>query len=175
MKRIKNVIELQEIDIKELVHFSKQMKSPIITITDDLSATAFNYVVAVADKLKLVFFIVKGTSKIAFINNVKVAEKICQILQVKRQYMFYYSKSKGDSKPFKRYIVRAFDKNNNKIEPFINTDLQDTSAPTLEQYDFKHKRYVMNIRGYCNNEIESFAQLKQDKIEFIKNGSLEKI
>ena len=83
MKRIKNVIELQEIDIKELVHFSKQMKSPIITITDDLSATAFNYVVAVADKLKLVFFIVKGTSKIAFISNVKVAEKICQILLFK--------------------------------------------------------------------------------------------
>ena len=93
----------------------------------------------------------------------------------KKYVKSYYSKSKENGKAFKKYIVRAFDKNNNKIEPFINTSLQDTSAPTLEQYDFKHKRYVMNIRGYCNNEIESFAQLKQDKIEFIKNGSLEKI
>lgn len=175
MKRIKNIIELQEIEIQELVHLSKQNKSPIITITDDLSATAFNYAVAVADKLKLVFFIVKGTRKLAFINNYKVVEKLCKILKVKRQYIFYYSKAKEISKTFKRYIVRAFDENNNKIEPFINTDLQDTLAPTLEQYDFNHKRYVMNIRGYCNNMIESFEQLKQDKIWFIQNGSLEKI
>ncbi len=84
MKRIKNVIELQEVPIEEFIHISKQMKSPIITITDELSATAFNYVVAVADKLRLVFFIVKGTRKLAFINDFKVAEKICNILQVKR-------------------------------------------------------------------------------------------
>ncbi len=175
MKRIKNVIELQEIDIQELVHLSKQMKSPIITITDELSATAFNYVVAVADKLKLVFFIVKGSRKLAFINDFKVAEKICNILQVKRQCMFYYSKAKEISKTSKRYIVKAFDENNNKISPFIKIDLQGTSAPTLGQYDFNHKRYVMSIRNYCNNTIESFEKLKQDKIEFIKNGSLEKI
>ncbi len=146
MKRIKNVIELQEIDIQEIVHLSKQKKSPIITITDDLSATAFNYVVAVTNKLKLVFFIVKGTRKIAFINNFKVAEKICKILKVKRQYMFYYSKAKEVSPNFDKYIVRAFDEDNNKIEPFIETNLENTSAPTLSQYDFKHKRYIMRIR-----------------------------
>ncbi len=175
MKRIKNIIELQEIDVQEMVHLSKQNKSLIITITDDLSATAFNYAVAVADKLKLVFFIVKGTRKLAFINDFKIAEKICNILQVKRQYMFYYNKAKEISKTYKKYIVRAFDENNNKIDPFIKTDLENTSAPTLGQYDFNHKRYVMSIRGYCNNTIESFEKLKQDKIEFIRNGSLEKI
>ena len=74
-KLIKNIIELQEIDIQELVHISKQKKSPIITITDELSATAFNYVVAVVSKLKLVCFIVKGTSKIAFVNDFKVADR----------------------------------------------------------------------------------------------------
>lgn len=175
MKRIKNVIKLQEIPLEEFIHISKQMKSPIITITDDLSATAFNYVVAVADKLKLVFFIVKGSRKLAFINDFKVAEKICNILQVKRQYMFYYSKAKEIGRTFERYIVRAFDENNNKIYPFINTDIAETSAPTLSKYDFKHKRYIMNIKGYCNNTLDSFEQLKQDKIEFIRNGSLEKI
>ncbi len=106
--------ELQEVPVEEFIHISKQMKSPIITITDELSATAFNYVVAVADKLKLVFFIVKGTRKLAFINDFKVAEKICNILKVKRQCMFYYSKAKEISKTYKRYIVRAFDENNNK-------------------------------------------------------------
>ncbi len=175
MKRIKNVIELQEVPVEEFIHISKQIKSPIITITDELSATAFNYVVAVADKLKLVFFIVKGTRKLAFINDFKVAEKICNILQVKRQCMFYYSKTKEISKTFERYIVRAFDENNNKIDPFINTDIAETPAPTLSKYDFKHKRYVMNIRGYCNNTFDSFEQLKLDKIEFIRNGSLDKI
>ncbi len=174
-KLIKNIIELQEIDIQELVHISKQKKSPIITITDELSATAFNYVVAVVSKLKLVCFIVKGTSKIAFVNDFKVAEKICQILKVKRQYMFYYSKMKKINPDYKEYIVRAYNENNKRIAPFIETDLENTSAPTLSQYDFKHKRYVMSIRGYCDNNIESFEQLKQDKIEFIENGSLEKI
>ncbi len=175
MKRIKNVIELQEVPVEEFIHISKQMKSPIITITDELSATAFNYVVAVADKLKLVFFIVKGTRKLAFINNFKVAEKICNILKVKIQYMFHYSKTKEISKTYKRYLVRAFDENNNKIDPFINTNIAETSSPTLSKYDFKHKRYVMNIRGYCNNTLDSFEQLKLDKIEFIRNVSLEKI
>lgn len=147
MLRIKNIIELVEVPLEEFITLSKQDKSPVITITDELSALSFNYVVAVADKLKLVFFIVKGTRKLAFIGNVKVAEKICQILKVKRQCMFFHRKDKRiNGYKFPNYVVRAFDEDNNKIDPFINTNIEITSIPILGQYDFKHIRYVMKVR-----------------------------
>ncbi len=109
------------------------------------------------------------------LNDTSFEQEIFDISKLSRHIISMLDIAEEIRKTFKRYIVREFDENNNKIDPFINTDIVETSVPTLSKYDFKHKRYIMNIRGYCNNTLDSFEQLKQDKIEFIRNGSLEKI
>lgn len=82
-------LELQEIPIEEIVSFSKLDASPVVTIIDDLNYGLFNQVVVWTDELKLVFFIIKGTKKVAFIGNHKVALKIAKLLKVKAQVMYY--------------------------------------------------------------------------------------
>ena len=85
--KVLEIIKLQEIPIEEIVSFSKLETSPVITILDDLNYGLFNKFIVLADELKLVFFIVKGTNKIAVIGNQRVALKIARLLQVKAQVM----------------------------------------------------------------------------------------
>ena len=82
------IIELQEIPIEEIVSFSK-LDKPVVTILDDLNYGLFNQMVVWADELKLVYFLVKGTNKVAVIGNQQVALKIAKLLQVKAQVMYY--------------------------------------------------------------------------------------
>ena len=79
------IIELQEIPIEEIISFSKLQTSPYITVLDDLNYGLFNQFVVWVDELKLVYFIVKGTNKIAVIGNRKEALKIARLLQVKHK------------------------------------------------------------------------------------------
>ena len=81
------IIDLQEIPIEEIVSFSK-LDKPVVTILDELNFGLFNQMVVWADELKLVYFLVKGTNKIAFIGNQQVALKVARLLQVKAQTMF---------------------------------------------------------------------------------------
>ena len=83
------IIELQEIPLEEIISFSKLDTSPVVTILDDLNYGLFNKFVVLVDELKLVFFLVKGTNKVAVIGNEKVALRIARLLEVKAQTMFF--------------------------------------------------------------------------------------
>ena len=91
-------IELQEISLQEIISYSKLADSKIVTILDELTASQFNYVVAYADLLKLVYFIVKDTKKLAFIGNVYLAKKIAKNIQVKCQVIHLHQMCIRDRK-----------------------------------------------------------------------------
>ena len=75
-------IELQEIELNEIICYSKKQNSPLITILDELTASQFNYVVAYADLLKLVYFMIKDTKKIAFLGNAYIILKMAKNIRL---------------------------------------------------------------------------------------------
>ena len=163
------IIELQEIPIEEIVSFSKLDTSPVVTILDDLNFGLFNKMVVLADELKLVFFLVKGTNKIAVIGTEKVALRIARLLQVKAQVMYYTllkpKKILGKIYTPKRnsnYIVQAFDGNGEPTEPFIETEIEMVKCDTLCQYTFRPFKYYISVRGSKNNKVKN-CQLLRDK------------
>lgn len=81
MRKLK-ALELQEIELQEIISYSKLADSKMVTILDELTASQFNYVVAYADLLKLIYFIVKDTRKVAFVGNVYLAKKIAKIYKL---------------------------------------------------------------------------------------------
>ena len=58
MKKLE-FLELEEVDLEEIISYSKLENSSVITILDDLNYGLFNQFVAYADTLKLIFFIIK--------------------------------------------------------------------------------------------------------------------
>lgn len=163
------IIELQEIPIEEIVSFSKLDTSPVITILDDHNFGLFNEFVVLADELKLVYFLVKDTKKIAVIGTEKVALKIARLLQVKAQVMYYTllkpKKILGKvytPKQNTNYIVQAFDGNGKPTETFINTEIEMVKCDTLCKYTFRPFKYYISVRGSKNNKVEN-CQLLRDK------------
>ena len=162
MKRLET-IELQEIEIQEIISYSKLKDSPIITILDELTASQFNYVVAYADLLKLVYVIVKGTRKVAFIGNVYIALKIAKNMQVRAQVIYFHKPIreiglKSNLKPnhnSERYVVRAYDKYGNKTEPFISTDIPVVSCDILSKYDYEDLKYNVVARYNKNGKVNT--------------------
>lgn len=172
-------LELQEVGIEEIISYSKLQGSPTITILDDLNFGLFNQIAVWADELKLIFFIVKGTKKVAFIGNSSIAIKIAKVLQVKAQVMRYSllkpRKLLGKIYTPKRnsnYVVQAFDENGKPTDPFIDTDIKAVKCDTLSKYNFRDFKYVMQIRGSGNNKVESLESIKELRRKFFKNGSI---
>lgn len=173
------IIELQEIPIEEIVSFSKLDTSPVVTILDDLNFGLFNEFVVLADELKLVYFIIKDTKKIAVIGNEKVALKIGRLLQVKAQTMFFSllkpKKILGKVYTPKRdtnYIVQAFNENGKPIEPFINTEIEIVNCDTLCKYTFRPYKYYISVRGSKNNKVENCQLLRDKRRNFTLTGKI---
>ncbi len=172
-------LELQEVDLAEIINYSKLENSPSITILNDLNSGAFNQVVIWADELKLIFFIIKGTRKIAFVGKSIIAQKIAKILQVKVQTMYYC-----DLKPRKifgkiyvpnrqsNYVVKAYNEKGQEIEPFIDTNVENVSCDMLSNYNFRDYKYAMKIRGAGNNRFESLPELGKKRKDFLRNGKI---
>ncbi len=163
------IIKLQEIPSEEIISFSKLDTSPVVTILDDLNYGLFNEFVVLADELKLVFFLVKDTKKIAVIGNQQVALKIARLLQVKAQVMYYtllkQKKILGKIYTPKRdtnYVVQAFDENGKPIDPFINTEIPVVDCVNLSKYTFRNYKYYISVRGSKNNKVKN-CQLLRDK------------
>ena len=165
------IIELQEIPTEEIISFSKleTSQSPVVTILNDLNYGLFNKFVVLGDELKLVYFLVKGTNKVAVIGNEKVALKIARLLEVKAQTMFFSllkpKKLLGKIYTPKRdtnYIVQAFDEKGKPTEPFINTEIEIVNCDTLCKYNFRPYKYYISVRGSKNNKVEN-CQLLRDK------------
>lgn len=173
------IIELQEIPIEEIVSFSKLETSPVITIIDDLNYGLFNKFVVLADELKLVFFIVKGTNKIAVIGNQRVALKIARLLQVQAQTMYYTllkpKKILGKIYTPKRdtnYVVRAVNENGKPIDPFVDTEIEKVDCDTLSKYTFRPYKYYISVRGSKNNKVENLQLLRDKRRNFKLTGKI---
>lgn len=165
------IIELQEIELSEIIAYSKKYDSLMITITDELNAGLFNYFTVVADKLKLIFFIVKGTKKLAFIGNSRIIKKICEISKVNYQILMSFEKGKLSER---KNITKAYNYIGQPVENFIDINItEDMQCPTLEKYDFIGTRYCMSVRGRVNNKIENFQRVLKDRIDFLKNEKLD--
>ncbi len=173
------IIELQEIPIEEIISFSKLDTSPVITILDDLNYGLFNQMVVWTDELKLVYFLVQGTKKVAFIGNEKVALKIARLLQVKAQVMYYTllkpKKILGKIYTPKRnsnYVVQGFNENGKPIEPFIDTEIEIVDCNTLGKYTFRPYKYYISVRGSKNNKVENCQLLRDKRRNFTLTGKL---
>lgn len=173
------IIELQEIPLEEIISFSKLQTSPYITILNDLNYGLFNQFVVLADELKLVYFIVKGTNKIAVISNRGEALKIARLLQVKAQTMFFTllkpRKILGKIYTYKRnsnYVVQAVAENGKLIDPFINTEIETVDCSTLSKYNFRNYKYYISVRGSKNNKVENLQLLRDKRKDFILSGKI---
>ena len=173
------IIELQEIPTEEIISFSKLDTSPVVTILDDLNFGLFNKMVVLADELKLVYFLVKGTNKVAVIGTEKVALRIARLLQVKAQVMYYTllkpKKILGKIYTPKRdsnYIVQAFDGNGEPTEPFINTEIEIVKCDTLCKYNFRPYKYYISVRGSKNNKVENCQLLRDKRRNFTLTGKI---
>lgn len=175
------IIELQETPLEEIISFSKldTSPSPVVTILDDLNFGLFNKFVVLADELKLVYFLVQGTNKIAVIGTEKVALRIAKLLQVKAQTMFFSllkpKKILGKIYTSKRntnYIVQAFNENGKPIEPFINTEIEIVKCDTLSRYNFRPYKYYISVRGSKNNKVENCQLLRDKRRNFTLTGKI---
>ena len=173
------IIELQEIPTEEIISFSKLDTSPVVTILDDLNYGLFNQMVVLADELKLVYFLVQGTKKVAFIGNEKVALRIARLLQVKAQVMYYTllkpKKILGKIYTPKRdtnYVVQTFDGNGEPTEPFINTEIEIVKCDTLSRYNFRPYKYYISVRGSKNNKVENCQLLRDKRRNFTLTGKI---
>ncbi len=173
------IIKLQEIAIEEIVSFSKLDTSSVVTILDDLNYGLFNEFVVLADELKLVFFLVKGTNKVAVIGNQQVTLKIARLLQVKAQTMFFSllkpRKILGKIYTPKRdtnYVVQAFDGNGKPTDPFIETEIEKVDCNTLSKYTFRNYKYYISVRGSKNNKVENCQLLRDKRRNFTLTGKI---
>ena len=175
------IIELQEIPTEEIISFSKleTSQSPVVTILNDLNYGLFNKFVVLGDELKLVYFLVKGTNKVAVIGTEKVALRIARLLQVKAQVMYYtilkpkkilgkiYTPKKDTN-----YVVQAFNENGKPIEPFINTEIEIVKCDTLSRYNFRPYKYYISVRGSKNNKVENCQLLRDKRRNFTLTGKI---
>ena len=144
-------IELQEIELNEIISYSKKQNSPLITVLDELTASQFNYVV-----------MIKDTKKIAFMGNAYIILKMAKNMQVQAQVMYYYTPSyknvlKRNVTPKHNkssYVVKAYDKNGNKTKAFIDTNIQSVSCDNLDKYEYHDFKYNIVQRNYNNNKID---------------------
>ena len=173
------IIELQEIPSEEIISFSKLDTSPVVTILDDLNFGLFNKFVVLADELKLVYFLVQGTNKIAVIGNEKVALRIARLLQVKAQVMYYTllkpKKILGKVYTPKRdsnYVVQAFDENGKPTDPFVDTEIEKVDCNTLSKYTFRNYKYYVSVRGSKNNKIVNCQLLRDKRRNFTLTGKI---
>lgn len=170
-------MQLQEVPLEEIISYSKISGSPRIVILDELTASQFNYVVAYADLLKLVYFMVKGTRKLAIIGTTYLALKIAENMQVKCQVMHYHkplSESILKSNLVIKhntegYIVKAYDGNGNKIEPFIDTNIASVPCPTLSKYNFRDFKYNVVARNDRNGKID-ILEIKELRKQYMTSS-----
>lgn len=166
-------INVQEIELQEIISFSKLPNKPIITILDDLTASQFNYLVAYADLLKLVYFIVKGTRKIAIFGKVYIALKIAKNIKVKAQVIYYHKQlpEKGlktnlkTKHPKEWYVVKAYDANGKITAPFIETNIPNVECKNLSKYKFGNFCYSI-IRNDKDGKVD-IQELKKLRNQYL--------
>lgn len=174
--KMKN-LELATITLDEIISYSKQKESPVISIIDEVTETEYKYVVEVSKRLRLLFFRIKNCNKIAFINCSDLVLKLAKELNKKVQIMYYdYSKRPrfpislyamtGYTKGWivtrdNGYTVKAFDEKGKQIQEWINTNIKEIPTPNLNKYGFKKYSTSFGIRGCNRNTNNSILELSR--------------
>lgn len=172
-------IELQEISLQEIISYSKLVDSKIVTILDELTASQFNYVVAYADLLKLVYFIIKDTKKLAFIGNAYLAKKIAKNIQVKCQVIHLHQFDSENvlkqnlirKQSIEKYIVKAYDKFGNRTASFIDTNVAIIPCTNLSKYDFQNLKYTIIPRHRKNEKVDT-QKIKKLRKEYLNSQAV---
>lgn len=172
------ILELGTVTLNEIISYSKQKESAVVSIIDDVTETEYKYVVEVSNRLRLLFFRLKNCNKIAFINCSDLVLKIAKVLKKKVQIM-YYDFSKRPKIPIplyaitgytnswivtkdNGYTVKAFDEKGNQMQQeWINTNIKEIPTPNLNKYGFKKYSTSLCIRGCNRNTNNSILELSR--------------
>lgn len=166
-----------ELGLEELISYSKQKESPVISIIDEVTKTEYDYVVEVSKRLRLLFFRIKNSNKIAFINCSDLVLKLAKELKKKVQVM-YYDYTKRPKIPISLYaitgvcrdwivtrdngyIVKAFDEAGNQIQEWINTNIKEVTITNLNKYRFRKYDVSLCFRGCNKNTNNSILELSR--------------
>lgn len=171
-------LELGTATLDELISYSKQKESAVVSIIDDVTKTEYDYVVEVSKRLRLLFFRIKNSNKIAFINCSDLVLRLAKELKKKVQIM-YYDYSKRPKIPISLfaitgvckdwiitkdngYIVKAFDEKGNQMQQeWINTNIKEISTPNFNKYGFKKYNVSLSIRSCNKNTNNSILELSR--------------
>lgn len=174
-----------ELGLEELISYSKQKESPVISIIDEVTKTEYDYVVEVSKRLRLLFFRIKNSNKIAFINCSDLVLRLAKELKKKVQIM-YYDYSKRPKIPISLYaitgicrdwiitrdngyIVKAFDEAGNQMQEWINTKIKEIPTPNLNKYGFRKYDVSLSIRGCITSTENQILELS--RYHFATGGS----
>lgn len=177
-------LELETVTLDELISYTKQKESAIVNIIDDVTETEYKYVVEVSKRLRLLFFRIKNSNKIAFINSSDLVLILAKELKKKVQVM-YYDFLKRPKIPISLfaitgvcrdwivtrdngYVVKAFDEEGKQIQEWINTNIKMIPTPTLNKYGFKKYSVSLSIRGCNRNTNNSILELS--RYHYANNG-----
>lgn len=177
-------LELGTATLEEVISYSKQKESAVVSIIDDVTKTEYDYVVEVSKRLRLLFFRIKNSNKIAFINCSDLVLKLAKELKKKVQIM-YYDYSKRPKIPISLYaitgvcrdwivtrdngyVVKAFDEEGKQIQEWINTNIKEIPTPNLNKYGFRKYDVSLSIRG-CNRNTNNFI-LELSRKHFVDGG-----
>ncbi|MBO5349681.1 MAG: hypothetical protein J6A89_07705 [Clostridia bacterium] len=178
-------LELGTTTLDELISYSKQKESAVVSIIDDVTETEYKYVVEVSNRLRLLFFRIKKSNKIAFINCSDLVLRIAKELKKKVQIM-YYDFSKRPRSPISLYaitgvcrdwiitkdngyVVKAFDTEGKQIQEWINTNIKEIPTPNLNRYGFRKYDVSLSIKGCNRNTNNSILELS--RYHFATGGS----
>lgn len=181
-------LELGTATLDELISYSKQKESAVVSIIDDVTETEYKNVLEVSKRLRLLFFRIKNSNKIAFINCSDLVLKLAKELKKKVQIM-YYDFSKRPLSPISLYamtgytkgwittrdngyVVKAFDTAGKQIQEWINTNITEIPTPNLNQYGFKKHDVSLCIRGCNRNTNNSILELS--RYHYANNGIFNK-
>lgn len=177
---------LEEISLEEIITFSKKEISPPVVILDDLSKDEFEYAKTVAERLRIKILQVKGTNKIAVVNNKDIALKLARELKKKSQYL-YYDLVKRPAANFTMYAisgytpawiilrdngyaVEAFDEEGKMTAPWIDTNIPDVSVDNISKLNLRNYIVTLSIKGTGNARRSNHIIVELSRFYYLTDG-----
>ena len=155
--------KLKEVNIKEVISYSKQKDTPAVTIIDNVGDEELEYINSMSDKLLIEPIAVEETNMIAFINNAGEVRKIAKKLQRRSQTMYYdfIKRPSGSITIYaltgytdhwkiirdNGYQVLAYDENGIEIEPWLNTDIEEIEPKFLNSLGLSKYKTSVYLKG----------------------------
>lgn len=176
------------ITLDEIIIYSKQKENPPVTVIDEVTQEELEYVRTVAERLRLNILEIKDTKMVVVINHIEVATKLARDINRRSQVMYYdfvkrpivnfamYAMA-GNTPSWvvirdNGYIVKSYSADGEETDQWLNTDIEDTKAPTLDGIN----KYTVSlkIRGCGNSKRCNSTILDLSRYYFINDGKFNK-